>query len=80
MKESLRILIVEDELITATDLRETLEKAGHTVTAIARSFSEALKSARQQTPDVALLDIRWQALRSTASARPSNYGNSTPCP
>lgn len=54
---SLKVLIVEDELITANDIRETLEKAGHTVIALARNQAEALAAAQQQLPDVALVDI-----------------------
>ncbi|MFD2934638.1 response regulator [Spirosoma flavum] len=55
--DSLKILIVEDETITAMDLRETLQEAGHQVTAIARTFEQALKSVKSQPPDLALIDI-----------------------
>lgn len=54
----LNILIVEDETITATNIRETLENAGHCVTGIARTYHEALTAARHQPPDLALIDIR----------------------
>ncbi|GAB3881140.1 response regulator [Spirosoma agri] len=54
----LTILIVEDELITAMDLRETLEEAGHTVTAIARDFQSALTAVKTNPPDLALVDIQ----------------------
>ncbi len=54
----LKILIVEDELITAMDLRETLEVAGHQVTSIARNYQEALKALDRQLPDLALIDIK----------------------
>ncbi len=54
---SLNILIVEDELITANDIQETLEKAGHVVTAVARNIHIARLAVQQQLPDVALIDI-----------------------
>jgi DNA-binding LytR/AlgR family response regulator len=57
MNTSLKILIVEDETITAMDLRETLEEAGHKVTAIARDFQQALAAVKQNPPDLALIDI-----------------------
>ncbi|MBD2700648.1 response regulator [Spirosoma sp. BT702] len=57
---SLKILIVEDEIITAMDLRLILEKAGHTVTAIARTFEAAQKSVKANPPDLALIDIKLE--------------------
>ena len=44
--KSLKILIVEDETITAMDLSETLEEAGHQVMAIARNVEEAIKAVK----------------------------------
>lgn len=54
----LKILIVEDEVITANDIKETLEKAGHQVTAMARNFKEAVAAVKHQLPDLALIDIQ----------------------
>ncbi len=56
--DPLKILIVEDETITAMDLCETLEAAGHTVTGIARNIQQALESAAAYLPDLALIDIQ----------------------
>ncbi len=56
--DPLNILIVEDTILTAMDLRETLEAAGHRVTAIARDYDQALKAIQKQSPDLALIDIR----------------------
>jgi DNA-binding LytR/AlgR family response regulator len=53
----LKILIVEDEIITANDIRETLAQAGHTVIAIARNQAQAMAAIGQQLPDMALVDI-----------------------
>ncbi|GGD74345.1 hypothetical protein GCM10011514_43020 [Emticicia aquatilis] len=56
--ESLKILIVEDELIAANDLKETLELTGHTITAIARDLEEVTKAVVDILPDIALMDIK----------------------
>ncbi|OJW75659.1 response regulator [Spirosoma sp. 48-14] len=56
----LTILIVEDETITAMDLRETLQEAGHRVVAIARTFDQALEAVKQHRPDLALIDIQLE--------------------
>lgn len=52
-----KILIVEDEMIVATDLRLVLEKNGYDVTGIARSYEKAIELISQKKPDVVLLDI-----------------------
>lgn len=57
---SLKILILEDEIITATDLKVTLGEAGHTVTDIARNQREAMASVKNNPPDIAILDIFLQ--------------------
>lgn len=56
----LRILIVEDVVVTAMDLRQTLERAGHTITGIARTLQTALNSAITNPPDLALVDIELE--------------------
>lgn len=52
-----KILIVEDEIITAEDLRETLIHAGYEVCGIATSEEEAIKMAKKEKPDLVLVDI-----------------------
>jgi CheY-like chemotaxis protein len=51
------VFIVEDELIGAEDVRQTLEKMGYTVIGIARSGELALKSLTTTRPDIVLMDI-----------------------
>ncbi len=53
-----RILIVEDERITAEDLHDILTEMGYHVTAIVSSGEEAIREAEQNPPDLALMDIR----------------------
>ncbi|MBC7569667.1 MAG: response regulator [Spirosoma sp.] len=59
--DPLNILIVEDETVTAANIQETLEKAGHRVTATTRTYHEALAAARYQPPDLALIDIQLES-------------------
>ena len=64
-----KILIVEDERITAEDLREVLEGLGYEVTAVVPSGAEAIASAEKQIPDLVLMDIRIRgALDGTQTA------------
>ena len=55
---SARILIVEDERITAEDLRDILTDLGYSVTASVSSGPEAIERAEETSPDLALMDIR----------------------
>lgn len=52
------ILIVEDEIITATDLKKTLEKNGHEVLPICKTYNEAIRIFSQNMPDLLLVDIK----------------------
>src|SRR5581483_11180142 len=55
---SARILIVEDERITAEDLRDILTELGYTVTASVSNGADAIARAEETSPDLALMDIR----------------------
>jgi DNA-binding NtrC family response regulator len=67
---SARILIVEDERITAEDLRETLTDLGYTVTASVSSGADAIAQAGENAPDLALMDVRIQgSMDGTETAR-----------
>jgi response regulator NasT len=67
--KSLRILIAEDETIIRLDLRGLLEKHGLIVVAEARNGVEAVELARQERPDVVLLDLRMPKLDGIEAAR-----------
>jgi two-component system, response regulator PdtaR len=54
---STSVLVVEDELIEAEDIRETLENKGYSVTGVARSGEEALEILCKNHPDLVLMDI-----------------------
>jgi PAS domain S-box-containing protein len=53
-----KILIVEDEIIVAWDIKETLERSGHAVVNVAFSGAEAIEAATTDKPDLVLMDIR----------------------
>src|ERR671939_302534 len=53
----MRILIVEDELVIAIDLEETLSEEGYQVAGIARESKTALGLAQRLRPDLALVDV-----------------------
>ena len=55
---SARILIVEDEQITAEDLRDILGEFGYTVTGVVSNGAAAIECAQRELPDMALMDIR----------------------
>lgn len=52
-----RILLVEDEAITAMDLQRKLEFRGYDVTGIAHSGEDAVELAEKHHPDLILMDI-----------------------
>ncbi len=52
-----QVLIVEDDRITAEDIRLSLGSLGYSVAAIASSGEEAIKKAQELRPDLVLMDI-----------------------
>ncbi len=55
-----RILVVEDEVIVADDIRRSLQNMGYDVTSIASSGEIAIKKVEENTPDLVLMDIMLQ--------------------
>jgi len=53
-----RILITEDEVIVAEDLRTTLTALGYEVAGVAGSKREALEMTERERPDLVLMDIQ----------------------
>ncbi|NOY38577.1 MAG: response regulator transcription factor [Chlorobi bacterium] len=53
-----RILIVEDELIVAEDIRNLLKLLGYEVAGIATSYDEAERMLSLRMPDMAIVDIK----------------------
>jgi len=65
----LRVLVAEDETIIRLDLGAMLARHGLLVVAEARNGVEAVELARQERPDVALLDLRMPELDGIEAAR-----------
>lgn len=53
----LKVLIVEDELVTAASIQHALEKEGHRVTDLAINQEQVAASLQRERPDVILMDI-----------------------
>lgn len=53
----MRILVAEDEALIALDLEAALTSMGHSVVGVAVSAAEVVRLAREQLPDVVLLDV-----------------------
>lgn len=54
---ALRILVAEDEFITAFDLCDTFEEAGYEVEGPHAGISSAMLACQKEKPDLAVLDI-----------------------
>ena len=52
-----RIMIVEDEIIVAEDLKEGLQNLGYSITSVARSGEMAIEMVEKDRPDMVLMDI-----------------------
>jgi CheY-like chemotaxis protein len=53
-----RILIVEDEIVSAMFLRRVLEQLGYAVTGIVSNGEAAVQQAQEQRPHLLLVDVR----------------------
>lgn len=51
------VLICEDDAILAADLVMSVEDLGHRVLAVCSNAHDALKTAEQEVPDVAFIDL-----------------------
>jgi len=56
--QKINILIVEDELITAEEIRSRCISLGYDVAGIASTGKDALKKAKELAPDLILMDIK----------------------
>lgn len=54
------ILIVEDEGITAKDIKNSLERAGYNVLAMVATGEDAIKFSEEKGPDLVLMDIKLE--------------------
>jgi two-component system, response regulator PdtaR len=59
---TVRILIADDEPIIRLDLRQMLESLGYEVVAEAGDGKQAVELAREQKPDVCILDVKMPVM------------------
>ena len=57
-----KILIVEDEILIAEDLRLVLKRMGHQVVGMASSGTEAIWKADELHPNLVLMDVRLRGV------------------
>lgn len=55
-----RILVAEDEMVIAFDLRDTVEEAGYEVEGPHSGTSSALRAFESKRPDLAILDVSFE--------------------
>src|SRR5579864_3680515 len=58
MDKAVGILIVEDEALVSSFIKDVLEESGFAVAGVASSGPEALSLAQEHNPTLALVDIR----------------------
>lgn len=58
IRRASKIVIVEDEIIVAWNLSETLERLGYDVTGVAHNAEDAVELVGRYRPDLVLMDIR----------------------
>ncbi|MDO5647492.1 response regulator [Paracoccus sp. (in: a-proteobacteria)] len=53
-----KVMVIEDEMIIAMDLKGIVQAMGHSVTGVARTHSAAIELAGKERPDLILADIQ----------------------
>lgn len=65
---TVKILVVENEILVAEDIKDSLEELGYTVTDIANAGNEAITKAAETQPDLVLMDLRLKKQMSQVQA------------
>jgi DNA-binding NarL/FixJ family response regulator len=67
-RRSLRLLVVEDEYLTALNTRYALENEDYEIVDVVGSASDAVVAVEQYQPDLVLMDIRLSGSRDGVDA------------
>jgi CheY-like chemotaxis protein len=79
MAERKRVLIVEDETLTAMSLGSYIEEMGFPVVGIVATGEDAIQAARAESPDIVFMDIRLAGkMDGMEAARLINLDRPTP--
>ena len=73
-----KILIIEDESIVALDIKSALKKFGYVTTDLVSSYDEAIRSVKDNRPDIVFADINLENSKDgieTAIAIKKMYNN-----
>lgn len=68
-KQTLHVVIADDEPITRMDLKELLENAGYIVVAEAADGFDAVEACKTHHPDLVLLDVKMPLLDGISAAQ-----------
>jgi len=77
----IKVLVIEDEIVIANNIRQILEKNNFHVTGVSSDFEKACKLYQQERPDIILSDIYLNESRSGIDAileMNSKYGYDVP--
>ena len=75
---SLRVLIADDDGLTLMALRKALVALGHTVVGEAGDGQQAVQLAREQDPELVILDVRMPEMDGLEAARQIQKQHPTP--
>ena len=53
----IEVLVVENELLVAKDIKKILEDSGYSVSAVVSTGEEAVRSAKKLRPDIVMMDV-----------------------
>jgi two-component system, response regulator PdtaR len=67
--QSLRVVIADDESIIRLDLKETLQRMGHSVVAEAGDGKSAIELVRREKPDLVVLDVKMPEMDGIDAAK-----------
>ena len=67
--QSMRVVIADDESIIRLDLKETLQRMGHTVIGEAGDGKTAIDLVRREKPDLVMLDVKMPEMDGIDAAK-----------